>query len=945
MLGLEYFIEIFRVLPTPSLVLTLTHHRFTIVAVNDAYLQSYDLTSNEVMGKDFIEIFSPHIFGRSQLLNTLLRKALSSKKPVKIPAQQANNPIDAASKSKNKHLDVVFTPILNVENEVDFILCSITEVNLAASNRRNKGLEQSKLLKNARFLKETNRIAKVGTWDVNLVTRIVTWSDVQKEIHEVDMDFVPDWDVISQYYNLHQQEEIIPYLAETALKNGHLFDMELEFTTFKGNKRWVRTIGKVEIKEGKCVRMYGVSIDVTENRRSSSNLVVANQQIQPLLKTLGVVIWETDLQTNKVTFISEHVKEMLGFDAEQWKAKSSFWEEQLHPVDKDRVLKLVNRGTQKRNNFSYDYRLIRANGESIWLKDIISVVTEDHQPKALRGLMMDITDSKRLMDIELLEKYILELNGKKDSLIEDVLEQYIKGMEAIFPKVKCNLQRLKNNRLYQWSAPSLPEAYLTFLNGMPAGKSAGISGAAAVLKQAVMIKDIRNDPRTTKFRKILLLANVQSCWTYPLFNADHEVIGTFGIYHQEAKIPDKEDTKIIERSIIFLKSILENRNTLQILQETNILMLQCQEMAQFGNWSWDLTSDLLTWSDALYTMFGLKKGIYKPTFEAYLNQLHPEDKERVSALFGGVLSTKNGVDFEARIRRPDGEIRHFKSFAKLILNENGLGNKMIGAHFDVTESKRTQEELRLSESRLRDLVEAQTNYVTRIDFQGKFTYCNDKFNKDFAWLYDTTKLHGQDVLKVIFAHHYNRLFDLAENCISQPHTVYEIELEMAGEDGGIKVVLWHMVCLTDENGLPFEMQFTGIDITKREFVRKGLQKNNERNTYVNLVTQTAIYDWSFEKNEIIWGEGFSRLFGYDEQIGEYNADFWISKIHHEDFEKAKTSLRNAMRNKSQNIWEINYRLKKFDGNYVAIEVKAYIIRDDQGWVTRMISALRDISIT
>ncbi len=943
MLEPEFFIEIFRALPSPGLLVKFNNHIFMIVAVNDAFLLDNHLKIEQLLNNSFPEIFSLHHPQGNQGWQTLLEEVKEFKKPVHFTIAGLLNVKQFVVTTKVKPQQLTFTPVLNAQQEVECVICTLKAQDHLASDNKQEQRSAEKLDIQRKFLEETHRMAKVGTWDIDLVNHVFTWSDVLKEIHETDADFEPDWERVSKLYSLHHQEEMLSFMNRITLDNGNLFDMELQFTSFKGNNRWIRTIGKVEFDpvDNKYVRMYGVSIDITENRQASFSLIAAHQPIQSLLKTLGIVVWETNLQSNKMNFISDHVKKMCGYPTQDWLTKPGFKEDHLHPKDKNRVLRLMTRGIQKGINFSFDYRMINAGNNIVWLQDIISVVMKDEQPQLLRGFTVDITRAKRLYELELLEKQVLELNGKRESTVQEVLTFYLEGMEAIFDRVKINLLQVKNNCLYSLAAPSLPSAYLKAVEGLSVGRSAGTSGAAALLKQRVISKDLKNDPLWEKYKHFLLPERVKACWSYPIMDAENVVMATLGIYHQEVKAPNEAESKVIYRAINFLKLILENRHNLEVLQETNVLLLQCQEMAGFGNWSWNLSSNIMCWSDTLYSIYGLKKGAYKPTFEGYLDLLYHEDKERVSANFGGVLSTKKTVAFEARIQRPDGEIRHLRSFAKLILDENGMSIKLIGAHFDITQSKRTQEKLQLSELHLKNLVGAQTNYVVRIDFKGSFTYCNDKFLEDFKWFYGGEKLDGREMFKTIYAKYYNRLFDLAEHCINHPHTVAEIKLEMPKQNGGSKVVLWHVVCLTDDKGLPSEMQCTGFEVTKRQVSKNKTLIIAHKETYINLVRKTATCDWSFVSNEVNWGEGFMNLFGYNLPAGKYSIVFWAMKVHPDDWDRVRTNLKEALKDGNQYSWTINYQFKKSDGSYLLIQENAYILRNKAGEVTRIISSLSD----
>nr|WP_294948841.1 PAS domain S-box protein [uncultured Mucilaginibacter sp.] len=133
--------------------------------------------------------------------------------------------------------------------------------------------------------------------------------------------------------------------------------------------------------------------------------------------------------------------------------------------------------------------------------------------------------------------------------------------------------------------------------------------------------------------------------------------------------------------------------TKQHLQETSLLMSQGQELANFGNWQWDIISNRVSWSETLYHIYGLDKESFKATFEGYQELLHPDDRLFVYNKITGVLQTKEDAVFEERIIRPNGEVRYLKSWGKVQEDEQGTPIKMIGACLDITETKLAEAQL------------------------------------------------------------------------------------------------------------------------------------------------------------------------------------------------------------------------------------------------------------
>jgi len=113
-------------------------------------------------------------------------------------------------------------------------------------------------------LEQTNKVANIGTWEVNIEKQSLYWSDVTKAMHEVYQDYEPDFETAISFY-VGEHKETILSAFNNVVENGKPYELELQILTQKGNYAWVRTIGTPEFKGGKCKRVYGTFQDITEN--------------------------------------------------------------------------------------------------------------------------------------------------------------------------------------------------------------------------------------------------------------------------------------------------------------------------------------------------------------------------------------------------------------------------------------------------------------------------------------------------------------------------------------------------------------------------------------------------------------------------------------------------------------------------------------------------------
>jgi PAS domain S-box-containing protein len=121
---------------------------------------------------------------------------------------------------------------------------------------------EAKLREVQTLLEQTGHMARVGGWEKNLLTGDLYWSEVTRAIHEVPDDFVPTTDAGIAFYKQGENRDKILRALTEACEQGTPFDIESQIVTAKGNERWVRIRGQPELREGRCVRLYGMIQDI-----------------------------------------------------------------------------------------------------------------------------------------------------------------------------------------------------------------------------------------------------------------------------------------------------------------------------------------------------------------------------------------------------------------------------------------------------------------------------------------------------------------------------------------------------------------------------------------------------------------------------------------------------------------------------------------------------------
>ena len=132
----------------------------------------------------------------------------------------------------------------------------------------------------------------------------------------------------------------------------------------------------------------------------------------------------------------------------------------------------------------------------------------------------------------------------------------------------------------------------------------------------------------------------------------------------------------------------------EALRDQRTLLAEAQKLAGLGCWEWDPESGRMTWSDELYRIYGVSPETFQPSFEAYLERVHPQDRGQVGVTVARALIEGAGFSLEERIVRPDGEVRHLRSHGEVLRGLDGKAVKILGACFDVSEQHRAESALR-----------------------------------------------------------------------------------------------------------------------------------------------------------------------------------------------------------------------------------------------------------
>ncbi|MCK5880859.1 MAG: EAL domain-containing protein, partial [Sinobacterium sp.] len=427
-------------------------------------------------------------------------------------------------------------------------------------------------------------------------------------------------------------------------------------------------------------------------------------------------------------FASEQIESLLGFTSTEFTNNPELWFKQLHPDDRVRVLQATNESYKSHLPFACEYRMFDNKGNVKWIRDEANVVVNvNDSPDCIQGLMYDITAHKLIERQERLRSHVLELLTSDEELLV-ILNAILKCVEEENPAMLCSILLLDEtgNHLLRGAAPSLPDFYTDAINGVEIGEGVGSCGAAAFTNKRVIVDDIQNHPYWEPYKELAEQAGLGACWSEPIRSSQGEVLGTFAIYHQEAKQPTATHIKLIEQITSLTSVAIEKKQAHLALEASDEQMQLVLSGAELGFWDWNLVTGKVIRNKRWAVMLGYTHEEIKSTTNQWGDFIHQDDKDKAWKSINDVIEGRSNYhSLEYRMLTKEGGYRWIHDQASVVqYDENGKSLRMSGTHNDITERKQAEEKLKLAASVFtyaREGIVITDNTATIIDVNHAFT--------------------------------------------------------------------------------------------------------------------------------------------------------------------------------------------------------------------------------
>ena len=372
-------------------------------------------------------------------------------------------------------------------------------------------------------------------------------------------------------------------------------------------------------------------------------------EFRRVLEATRIVQWEADARTWAFTYVGPQAVRLLGHAVERW-YEPDFWTAHLHPDDRAWVVRFCERATRERDAYEFEYRMIAASGQSIWVYDIVSVDRVDGAPAVIRGFLIDVSQRKRA------EAAAHASEARLRQLIEQAPDAIIavrsEGQIAFVNRQAEGMFGYRRGELvgrgFEQLVPGQPDVQ-RLMATQATGRSREVGGTGDDTALITgMCRDGQTFPAEINFS--------------PLKTDEGLVI--------VSTIRDISERRLAETALRRSEERFRIAATLgaDIVAEVDIK-----------------TGDV-EWFGHVDEALGYERGEFPRTFDGWVEQLHPEDRERVMAeVEREVVELRRGLSAECRIRAKDGSYRHWSVRVAPRLEGPGQPTRFVVVCSDLTE--------------------------------------------------------------------------------------------------------------------------------------------------------------------------------------------------------------------------------------------------------------------
>jgi PAS domain S-box-containing protein len=668
-----------------------------ITSWNPGAEKQFGYSWTEIIGKHISTIIPQHLQAEEEVI---LQKVISGESIELYETERIRKD------SKLIHVSITISPIRDSTG------------NIVGVSKISRDISEKKKLEN--LLDASNRMAKIGNWEADLVQGIVYWSAVTREIHETGVDYDPSLSQGISFYKEGESRKRITECVQACIEHGTVWDEELQIVTAKGNIKWIRTIGSGEFREGKCTRFYGSFQDIDERKRAEEEIKDSEEKRRLIMGgALDAIICFDAI--GAITFWNPKAKEIFGWteaDAMGKELSGLIFPEPFRKYHTDGIAHYLETGDREALNVLMELTGLTKSGEEFPM-ELTVIPIKQGEELFFCAFIRDITQRKGV------EK---ELTFSK-VLLENAEAQIGLGSWEMDFGTKIVKWSKQMYHLFGFEFSNQVPAFDEFLSHVHPGDRHLLQNHMAAIQKGVELPvfEYRTNPEMGPMRYVL-----------PTWHLERD--------------SDGNPVKISGTNL----DITERRKADEKIRSISDSLRLAINASNLGIWDYSPLSNILIWDDRMYQLYGVTPATFSGAYEAWENGLHPDDKARAAEELQTAIEGGKRFDTEFRVVWPDQSVHHIKAEALVYRDEKGIATRMVGTNRDITEGKEAEEKVRRSETVYRTIASSiPGSVISLIDRDYRYFLIEGDLAEKLG--YRKESLLGKTVGETVHAERYKEL--------------------------------------------------------------------------------------------------------------------------------------------------------------------------------------------
>ncbi|WP_100629693.1 PAS domain S-box protein [Algoriphagus formosus] len=785
-----------------------------------------------------------------------------------------------------KTVNTIGAPVFDDNNKLIAFRGTTQDISDRVLIEKELKLAKEKAEKNQYAMAQASTLAKIGYCEHDFGKNTLSWSDYVFQLYGlIPSDEPLGYEEANRYFDKVSQEKIAKATSE--LKQfGTSYDLELKMINSKNEELFVRKVMQPIFNEkNEIIGERGVVQNITEGK----HLQELNREVARMVK---IGSWSVDLVEQKV-FWSEQIHQLHETDPKSYIPTLDEGINFYRADFREMVQEVVENAMKTGEEWDFEAVIVTAKNNEVWVRSLGHAEFENGRCIRLYGGFQDINARKKAEE--------------EKNRFQETLENSL-------------------NEIYMFDSETLRFSYVN---------KGALSNLGFTEKEVVNLTpvDIKPEFSEASFREFVK----------PLITKELDKLVFFTNHRRKdgSLYPVEVHLKLVEEInyknfIAIILDITERKKAEEDLLSASERLRLATTSVKMGIWDWDVANDKLIWDDKMYELYGVERSNFDGAVSAWQNGLHPDDYELANKALIDAVSDKGDFHSEFRVVWPDGSIHYIEANAIVSRDETGKAIRLIGGNIDITERKKSEEEILRANERFEKVTEATDDAIWDWDIVNDIIYRSDAIDSFFGEGTPKTLGYSEIWNAPFHPEDIDEIKKSLDGAINNPYiNKWRSDYRILKPNWDIVYVIDQGVIVRDENGKAIRIVGAMADITEQKlFENENIFKAN----LLKRIGQAAIStDLSGTIN--FWNKAAEEIYGWtaQEAIGK-NIDTLIpSDLSAQQSSEILTLI------ESGKTWLGEFQVRRKNGTFFPVRVSNAPVYDEKNQRVGMIGISSDIS--